>query len=333
MKKFKYITLTILTALAIAVFSAMSDTVISSVKYSLKLCYASVIPSLFPFFILCEFLMQVAGGISKRATYTAFISGLITGFPTGVNNVCKLYEAGSIDKKTATALLHCTANASPAYIVTFIGACIIKSRSAGFALLAAQTVSSFACAVFFRCFNKSETKSGGVVNITESASHAVTNSVTNCLYVCGYIIFFGIFADILTKWLCFIPSLRLKAIIIGVLEITRGMELIDFKDSEAIVTASVILAFSGISVIMQCINCAVKAKLPAKPIVVGKLAYVSIMPGIAYILYRFIPSSAAQTPKTHGNITAVITVLIFLIFCIAAIYNIFDKSRTKLYNE
>ena len=334
MKRIKLITLTILTAATVAIFSTMSKTVVSSVKYSLGLCYSSVIPSLFPFFILCEFFMQVAGGITKRVTLTTFFSGLITGFPTGVNNVCKLYQAGSIDKSTAVSLLHCTANASPAYIVTFIGACIIKNRAAGFALLAAQTAAAFACAVFFRCFNKNEVKCGGVINITEAASRAVTNSVTNCLYVCGYITFFGIFADILKKWLFFIPANRLKAVMIGAIEITRGMELIDFNDKDAIVTAAVILAFSGISVIMQCVNCAVKVGLPAKPIVTGKLIYAAIMPGIAYIIHKLMPAANGTQPQNpYESITAAVTVLVFLLFCIIAVYNIFDKSRGRLYNK
>ena len=135
MRKIKPIITISSAVILIAVFSLRSDIVIESVMYSLRLCYGSVIPSLFPFFILCEFLMSATAGAGSNHCTAAFATGLITGFPTGVRNVCKLYSDGNIDKKSACALLHCTANASPAYIVAFIGVCIIGSKTAGIILL------------------------------------------------------------------------------------------------------------------------------------------------------------------------------------------------------
>ena len=333
MRKIKQITLTLFIFVTIVVFSVMGKTVSESVKSSLELCFFAVIPSLFPFFILSEFLMQIVSCASKRVTVTAFATGLLTGFPAGVNNVCRLYEQKTIDKSTATSLLYCTANASPAYVVTFIGTHIIKSKQAGVALLIAQIITAFACAVFFRCFKNTESKSCGVIHISEAISKAITSSVINCLYVCGYIVLFGILADIVSGFTGVIVNARIKSIIIGAIEITRGMETIDFRENGAIVTAAIILGFSGISVIMQCINCAIKAGLSPKPIITGKLIYTFIMPGIAYIIYKLMPKASNNTFKGSENIWSVITVIAFLLLCVVAIYNIFDKSKEKLYNR
>ena len=344
MKKIKPI-LTISAAIfLIAVFSVCSKTVISSVMYSLKLCYLSVIPSLFPFFILCEFLMGSIAGIGTNLSVTAFATGLVTGFPTGVRNVCKLYTDGNIDRKTATALLHCTANASPAYIVAFIGICIIKSRTAGILLLASQILCAFACALFFGCFKRQACRPShiSVLNITEIACESIANSVISCLYVCGYIIFFGIIADIAisaglpqlaSHILFFLPESQAGALSIGLIEITRGIYMLDFNDSNAIVIAAIIVAFSGISVIMQCIACLVKAGLPRRPLIVGKLIYTILMPIIAKCLSETVSIKYETSDRSNMPIITFILFVIFLITCIIFIYNIFDKSRGRMYNR
>ncbi len=344
MKKFKTILTISIIAAMIAVFSLNSKTVIDSVKYSLKLCYSSVIPSLFPFFILCEFLMSSVSQIGTNYSAVAFITGLVTGFPTGVKNVCQLYTDGCIDKKSAVSLLHCTANASPAYIVAFIGICIIHSKTAGIILLISQIICAFACAVFFKCLKKRKGKKShfSVLNITEIACKSITNSVLSCLFVCGYIIFFGIIADlmvksgihtVISKILFFIPQKQAQAVVIGFIELTRGICMLDFSDNSSIITAAVIVAFSGISVIMQCMSCVVKANLPARPLIMGKLIYTILMPITAKCLSEIITVKSGVYHTEQMPVISFILFVIFLIACIIFIYNIFDKSKYRLYNK
>ena len=322
MKKIKSVLPFFITVAAVTVFSICSKEVAESVKQSLKLCYTSVIPSLLPFFILCDFLMHLSIGIDAPANITAFVGGLITGFPTGVKNVCTLYTNGNLDRKSATALLHCTANASPAYIISFIGICIIHNKNAGIILFISQCICALVCAFFFGCFKKQNKRYGKAVSITESLCLALSESVKSCLNVCGYIIFFGIFADLLmisgiTNGL---PN-ELSAIIIGAIEISRGLSLIEFKSQYAIVAASVILAFSGISVIMQCIGCTVRSGLSVKAIIGGKLAYIVLMPAVSYLLYSL------------KNYLAFVVSLVFIFLCALILYIIFDKSKRRLYNK
>lgn len=343
MKKKTLITTLSVAVLFVILFSIFSDVVISSVKYSLQMCYASVIPSLFPFFILSEFIMSVVAGLNISGTAISFLSGLITGFPTGIKNVCTLYEKGTIDKSRATALLHCTANASPAYIVAFIGICIIKSRTAGIILLISQTVCAFAVALFFGCFKKGNHKCryASVINLTEVACVSISNSVLSCLYVCGYIVFFGIIADIairigipqaISNIIFFLPKEQVYSVAVGIIEITRGMLSLDFTAHQSVIIASVILAFSGISVIMQCISCTIKVGLPARGIITGKLCYTLLMPCITACISKFMPVTPTHTETNTGVIPMMLFIL-FILFCIIFIYNIFDKRNKRLYNS
>lgn len=343
MKKKKLILTISIAILLVLLFSVFESTVIDSVKHSLNMCYTSVIPSLFPFFILCEFIMALLSQFRSSGTVPVYLSSLVTGFPTGVKNVCTLYKNGVIDRKRATALLHCTANASPAYIVAFIGICIIKSRKAGIILLISQVLSSFACAVFFGCFKRTEKVSSriNVINITDVACESISSSVSACLYVCGYIIFFGVIADIVSvlgipdiiaSILPYFPKEQINSTVIGLIELTRGISMLDFTSQSAIITAAVILGFSGISVILQCISQTVKAKLPKMPIITGKLIYTLLMPLITSCIVKIMPISDTEAIRANSDILNLTLFLTFILFCIVFIYIIFDKTNKRLYN-
>lgn len=322
MKKIKSKLPILIVICFILIFSANSEIVTASVKQSLYLCYSSVIPSLLPFFIICDFLIALSSGISAPANLLAFGSGLITGFPTGVKNVCSLYQNGDLDKKSAISLLHCTANASPAYILAFIGGALIHNRNAGFVLLISQALCAVICAIIFGAFKKAPDKRGGTVKITEAFCSAVTESVLSCLYVCGYIIFFGIFADLLlsSEFMTVFPR-DLQALIVGMVEISRGLSIIDFEGEFAIVFAAVILAFSGVSVIMQCISCTVKVGLPYSAILVGKCTYIILMPIISYGIFKYFKS------------IPFLLFVVFIWFISMLVYIFFDKSKKALYNK
>ena len=341
MKRIKITIITSTIILLTLIFSLNSEVVTSSIKFSIKLCYNSVIPSLFPFFILCEFLMLTIGGAFTNTTLMAFSTSLITGFPTGIKNVCSLYENRDIDKTTAVSLLHCTANASPAYIVSFIGGCILKDRTSGLILLISQFFCALSCSVFFGCFKirNQKRRVSGVINVTDADCKSISDSVISCIYVCGYITFFGLIADIfidigipdiIARLLFFLPSNAVKSVSIGFIEITRGLMM---TESDNIVIAAIITSFSGISVIMQCINCTIKSRLPSVPVISGKIAYTLVMPVMAVFLEKLIPKSHAPHETTYSPFVSFVIFILFISFCIILIYNIFDKSSKRIYNK
>lgn len=319
MKKFKLLLPIIFTIFTVALFSLNTDVVGSSVKESMKLCYNSVIPSLLPFFILCDFLLKLIPCFNFNSSIVAFTVGLISGFPTGTKNVCSLYQSGNLDRKSATSLLYCTANASPAYVITFIGSCIIKSKQAGIILLISQYISAIICFIILGKRKKTNINRCANICLTESVCLAITQAVKSCIYICGYIIFFRIFADIILSYN--ILTDKSKPIVIGFIEISKGLSLIDYSDKNSLIAASFILAFSGISVIMQCINETVRCGLSYKPIIIGKIIYMAIMPVTVLILQKIWHS---------------INLLLFIVFIITSfiiINNIFDKSKSRLYNK
>lgn len=323
MKKLKKIILIAFCLVLLVTFSANSKTVIESIKNSLIMCYNSVIPSLFPFLVLSEFLISVLSTTKINPTVYLFICGLLTGFPNGTKGVCKLYSKNKISKESAVKLLYCTANASPAYIVSFIGMCILGSKSIGYIILISQFICSIMCAIGFGAFKKSIKTYPGIINLTETACNSITGSVSACLNICGYIIFFGIFADIISKLICS------NSILIGILEITRGVSLINLNNSNSIILISFLVGFSGLSIIMQCINYVVKYNLPIKPIIISKFIYSFLMPAITYCLIKIVPIKYEHAINKFSSLV----LLIFIIFLGFFLYIFFDKLYKRLYNK
>lgn len=336
-KKRNYFTI-VLAAAAILLFTIYNNVVAQSVKTSLKLCYGSVIPSLFPFFVLAEFLTSVFLATSINPTAFAFISGLISGFPTGTKNVCTLYKSNKITKQSAEALLVCTANASPAYIVAFLGTYLIKSRRIGYIILISQLISALVIALSFKSFKKTKHSNISLISIWEIATKSISGSVAGCLNVCGYIIFMGIIADIavelkipafISQFLPFLPADCVKACVIGLIEISRGITALDFSNYASIICAAFIVGFSGISVIMQCVVCTYEVGLNKWQIIKGKLIYSVIMPCLTSIIIRLVPISF-EKPKI---VLSSMIFAVFIVFLGIFIYIGFDKAYKKLYNR
>lgn len=329
MKTKKAYIIIFLLLIVILLFSIFNTTVTTSVKKSLVMCYSSVIPSLFPFFVLAEFITAVFMTTSLNPSIFAFISGLICGFPTGTQNICNLYKSNKISKEKAISLLHCTANASPAYIVAFVGICLIKSKSVGYILLISQIICSIICAICFKVFKANRTTNISLINVAQIATKSVVGSVSSILNVCGYIVFMGIFADISAILIPDTVSRSIKSIIYGLIEITRGIESLDFTKKSSVIIASFIIGFSGVSVIFQCISCAKQAELPILPLIKGKVIYAILMPFITYIVIKIIPI----TFETPSFLLATAIFVVFLIFLFVFMYIVFDKLYRSLYNK
>jgi hypothetical protein len=257
----------------------------------------------------------------------AYVNGLFSGFPSGINNVSILYSEGKLDRKTTNSLLLCCANASPAYLITFIGSSLLSDRKAGISLFIAQTAVSFIVAVIFGVFDCKEKTKTKPIAFVPTVCTAVSGAVINTINVCGYIIFFGTLANVLTE--CKIISAISKilpfnqseaeAVITGFIEITQGL-----RKSKNFVTVGMLVGFSGISVILQCTSPALKAGLDAKNIVIGKLIYTALIPSIAYTVYKLI--------CTNGIVYALLLLTFFIIVAVG-IHFIFDKSVNRLYNK
>ena len=110
-----------------AVVLARSEETAQAVRDGLALCAQSVVPALFPFFVLSGLFISMgcAGvlapalgrlpGVSPAGA-SAFLLGAVGGYPVGARTVGQLRAAGLCGREEGECLLTCCNNAGPAFI-------------------------------------------------------------------------------------------------------------------------------------------------------------------------------------------------------------------------
>ena len=154
-KNLYFLSLSIILMLS---FVLLSSEVALSVKNALKICAFCVVPSLFIFFIVSSFIVEISCSFNFKIKFLAFILSFICGFPIGVSLICNYYEKGMIDKKTANKMLMFTNNASPAFLINIVGIHTFKSAKIGYLIIFCQILTSLFVAYLFNFSFKEELK-------------------------------------------------------------------------------------------------------------------------------------------------------------------------------
>ena len=122
------------------------DVSATAAREGVTLCLQTVLPSLFPFFVLSSLLVQsdvprllsraMAGvmyplfGVSGAGA-SALILGLLGGYPVGARTVAELYGRGEIAREAAEQLLAFCNNSGPGFFLGVCGTAVFGSARAG----------------------------------------------------------------------------------------------------------------------------------------------------------------------------------------------------------
>ncbi len=295
-----------------------------SVKDALFLCADSVIPSLFPFFIISNLLISLDIGsfcgnhlhkISNplfgipASLSPALALGLIGGYPIGAITCAETYSKGLCTKGDAERALSFCNNCGPAFILGAIGNGVFSSGKAGAALLCIHILSALFLGSFFRFFHplpKMEAffkqhfphKTPGVAKTLTSA---VAKALSSSLSISAYIVLFsalvrimtilGIFPfiGILTEKLFGCKQEVVTAFISGIFEMTVGSFSISrcTSPSTAFVLISSLLGWGGLSVHAQALSFISDTDLSVKNYFYGKFMHGLLSGLLAYIYTLF----------------------------------------------
>lgn len=300
----------ILSFLFVIILISYPQEVAEAVKVALILCSKTVIPSLFPFFVLSKFitgirltavfdrifnklmkpLFSVSGSLSS-----ALILGICGGYPIGASTCADIYNAGNCTKKEAErALLFCN-NCGPAFIIGAIGSGVFKSTKTGVFLLIIHILSAVAIGIFARFFspiNAAErhlytAQQKPLPKISTAFTRAVSSSLSSILAISAYIVIFSVIvriagisyilpmiSGVLSKLFLFDCEV-IEAFLSGILEMTTGafsiVDKADFKTSFVLISA--LLGWGGISVHFQTLSALEETDLDTKQYFIGKLLH------------------------------------------------------------
>lgn len=242
--------------------AAIKESIYNGLLFSLT----TIIPTLFPFFILSElwtavFYVDPDGWICRAferifrvngCAITAFISGFICGFPIGVKVLSELYNAGRITKAEFEYLSGFVNNPSCAFVISGVGAGIYKDTKIGVLLYLTILLSSVITGVFFRPQSKSTYKTAENPRQSFDFVQSIKNAGKTSINVISCIIFFsGLigFISAIVKNEPFVNAVSLTLEVSNAVEIISNAKYLT-KSSRLILTAFA-LGFSGFSVHMQ----------------------------------------------------------------------------------
>ena len=255
-----------------------ADEAKSSVYYALNICFQTVIPSLFPFLFLSAFIantnmlsrnFRLFDKISMKIfrmpskCIGVFLLSLIGGFPVGAKTVKTMLQNQSVTENQAQRLLLFCVNPGPAFAVTAVGLSLLSNKNTGLIIYLSIALSNLIIAVFSRILDDGltteNTENKGEINIPFSFVKSGNEAANSCLGICGYVLLFSCLISMLH---IFIPNKQTVDILSGLLEVTSGCEKLSAYGNIPLLSG--IIAWGGISVHFQIMDCIYTAKLKMK---------------------------------------------------------------------
>lgn len=239
-------------------------------------------------------------GTSGYAAY-AFLMSILSGYPVGAKIIGDLGENGLIDETDATKMSAFCSTSGPLFIVGSVSVGMFGSVAAGKLLFLAHTLSALITGVIFRFYRQTKkTTTSANKNAPQTVRPRVSpakkkaennNVLYDCVYssvvslatVGGFICVFYVLADIfqnldilypLWKTLCFITKNETlsKAFSYGLIECTRGCKMLALcgLSTYSLAFASSLIAFGGVSVLVQSVCFLKKANVKISVFLLAK---------------------------------------------------------------
>ena len=282
---------------------------VSAAKDGLKMGTGVILPSLFPFFVISSIMINTGGAdrlgkalsplLSRlfgtgNAGASAFVIGLLGGYPLGAKTVAGLYESGSCTRSEAEYLLGFVNNSGPAFILGACGAGVFQSTKVGFILLMSHILSAVMVGMIFRRGGKSTLEKCKKTPVREyddfptAFVNAVKSSIRSIIDICGFVIFFEVVMAMLGN-AHLLPGGILGTLIQGMIELTAGIfRLGGYDPIIALPLTSFFLGWGGLCVHCQAMSFALPHKLGIGKYFLGKLIHGIISAGVTLGIYLII---------------------------------------------
>ena len=238
-----------------------SRTAFSGAAEGLDICTRTVIPSLFPFFVLSIYLTgQNIGFPGLTALCRLFripgkcgsilISSFLGGYPAGAKSVADAYHSGCISRNTANRMLTFCNQAGPSFLFGMV-ALQFPERKYPWLLWAIQFFSALAVSWMFP---PTDDTANVAVNLKPpTLSGALRGAITVTASVCGWVIIFRVIIAFFSRWFFWILPEQSQAFLAGVLELANGCASLSAVENvyTRFFLAAIMLSFGGICVTMQ----------------------------------------------------------------------------------
>lgn len=262
------------------------DVSAAAAREGVALCLQTVLPSLFPFFVLSSLLVQsdvprllsraMAGvmyplfGVSGAGA-SALILGLLGGYPVGARTVAELYGRGEIGQEESEHLLAFCNNSGPGFFLGMCGTAVFSSARAGMYLYLIHVGAALVTGVLLRRdLGLPRRKAVSRQRAPFDLAAAVQGSFAAVGSVSAFVIFFMV----LLRLLSLVPALAAlpplpRAALFGFVEMTNGVNALPATRAGFVLCAA-IMNWGGLSVQAQTCAMLAGSALSARRCVIGK---------------------------------------------------------------
>lgn len=256
----------IAAACAMLVIIFDTRTAIVSAREGMLLCLQTIIPSLFPFFVLSSVinssllgqnfrLLQPVGQICKipKGSESLLILGLLAGYPIGAQLITQAYKAGKISKRSALRMLGFCNNVGPAFLFGILAPLFSSAKT----VWVLWGIHIFSALVTGCVLPSSETET---THITPSVGISFPQSLQKAIKatagVCGWVILFRVVLGFCNRWFLWLFPASVQILFSGILEMSNGCVLLHniSNEGERFILSGIMLAFGGLCVGMQTIS-------------------------------------------------------------------------------
>lgn len=289
-------------------------------RAALTVCAKTLIPSLFPFFVLSSllnsfglsvFLGKLLGGFAARlygisgAGASALVLGLCGGYPSGAAYLGQMEQSGAISAEEGERLLTFCNNSGPAFVIGAIGLGAFHSAKIGAFLYAVHVLSALLTGLFFRGIPACDVPYSGRLDESSPAlafSDAVKRSAISLLSISGFVVFFSTLLAVLDArgavslfcgflhegfgW----PLTYARALCTGLLELGSAAALLEgiAPSPASLALAAGLLSWGGLSVHFQTLSVLAESKITGALHLTGRLVSAGFAAFTAYVFARLL---------------------------------------------
>lgn len=356
---------TVFLTLAIIYFLIKPQLCIQSATEGAKLFVKAVLPTMFPFMVVCNMIINLDGikiyskilgplickplNLSYPCSF-ALVASFLCGYPLGAKYSTELYKNNLISRHEFLRLLNIASNIGPLFLIGAVGTSMLGDTNLGYLLLIPSYLSCIVIGILTKTKkeepiappqeNPSQAQSK---NLGEVIRNSIQDASLNVLVLCGYVIIFSVIINMIQE--VFLPSTLVMSLceklnipqdlitgtLLGSIEATNGCNIISSSNLNVLTKLcllSFLCSFGGLSIIAQTTSFFYTEKVPMKKYFGLKLLQGIISFIIMFFTYNFLKNSAIATASigiTYTFVTPVL-LLLFLSLTLLLIYKIILTS-------
>lgn len=300
MKKTVYF---ILFSATIFLILTNSYEIIESIRFSFSLCINNLFPSLIPFMLLSNILINYnfindlsdifdklmkLFKVNKNCSF-AFVMSILSGAPSNAKYIKDLYDNELINIKDIENCLKFCHFTNPIFIIGTIGYTFLHNKKIGLIIL----ISHYITSIIIGLFNKKninnitrDCQSDNNTNFISVLKSSIYNTINTLLLILGIITTCIMITCIFNNIFNINSDLKF---IYGFIEITQGLKylsLSSFSTETKAIISSFIISFGGLCIHAQIFSILDNKKIRYFPYLLSRIIHGILSSILTYIIFK-----------------------------------------------